>query len=510
MKVAVIGSGLASYAACNVLERKNIIPDVYDVGLSPTKKIEKFQLKLKKNLNKWSKSDIEQLNNFSNVEKNEFPRKKFFGSDFIYSYINKSNFRNNPSYSKAYGGFSNVWSASALFPNINDLKSWPKNSLPKLSIYKKYFMNIPYVSANDKIEKYFPNLKKNFSQIESDIKIDNLKKDLDKLNNTSFVTGSSRIFLETKKKDSKCRFCGYCMTGCSFESIFNAKDEFNKLLKKNKIKYYNNKKVVKFKKIGNKIRIFFDDSQQFVDYDKVLVGAGALSTSSIILNSLKKIRKVSLKHAALFVIPFLSLKSFSFNWPQTNTLSKIFIELKDIKSDNWAHCQLNQANEIVLNKLGYFRFNFFPLNLIYSFFLKRLFTLTCTLHSNYSGNYKVSSSKLNKKINIKYVKNIKSKKQINKIFSLLKKKFFNLNFFSLKYLINYAHKADNYYIGGSFPMREAPSQYNHTNILGEINGLEGVHIIDSSTFPSIPATTFGLLIMLNSARITDKIFNLKK
>ena len=59
-------------------------------------------------------------------------------------------------------------------------------------------------------------------------------------------------------------------------------------------------------------------------------------------------------------------------------------------------------------------------------------------------------------------------------------------------------------------MRESPSQHNHTNILGEIKGLDGVHIIDSSTFPSIPATTFGLLIMLNSARITDKIFNLKK
>jgi hypothetical protein len=506
MKVAIIGSGLASYASCIVLEKKKIIPDVYDVGEDIPKEIENFKLRLKKKFGNWSRLNIQMLNNFSKTEKNKFPRKKLFGSDFIYNYYDKSDLRNNPSFSNAFGGFSNVWSASALFPNVNDLKNWPKKALPKLSIYKKYFMHLPYTSENDNLEKYFPNLKKNFDKIQYDEKIVNLKKKLNDINDNNFITGSPRIFIETKKKDLKCKFCGYCMTGCVFDSIFNSKIGFKELINNKKINYFKNHEVVELKKIKNKVRIYFKESNKFVDYDKVFVGAGALSTTRIILNSLKKIKKVSLNHAALFVIPLISLKSFFFKWPKMNTLSKIFIELRNNKKDNWSHFQLNQPSEIVMNKMRYFQFNFFPFNIFYRFIFKRLFTLTGTLHSNLSGKYVVSLSKKNHKLNIKYIKNTLLKKNIKKIYSLLSKKLLQVKFFSSSYLINFGSKADNYYLGGSFPMREKVIKNIHTNILGEFKNLKSVHLIDSSIFPSIPATTLGLLIMLNSARITDKVF----
>lgn len=509
MKVAIIGSGLASYASCKVLEKKNIIPDVYDVGLVEPNKIKNFKLKLIKKIGNWSKLENQTLNMFTRSDKNKFPRKKLFGSDFMYNYIDKSNLRNNPSFSSAFGGFSNVWSASALFPANNDLKLWPKKTLPKLSIYRKYFMHLPYTSENDNLEKYFPNLKKNFNKFQHDKKIINLKKKLNDINDDNFITGSSRIFIETKKKDQKCKLCGYCFTGCVFDSIFNSRIGFEELINNKKINYYKNHEVIELKKIKNKIRIYFKENNKFVDYDKVFVGAGALSTSRIILKSIKKIKKVILNHVAFFVAPFVSLKSFFFKWPQTNTLSKIFIELRNNKKDNWSHFQLNQPSELVMNKMGFFKFNFFPFNIIYRFIFRRLFTLGGQLHSNYCGNYIVSLSKNNHKLNIKYINNITLKKNIKKIYSLLNKKLRKVNFFSSSYLINYGFKADTYYIGGSFPMSDKPIKNNHTNILGELKDLKGVHLIDSSIFPSIPATTLGLLIMLNSARITDKVFENK-
>ena len=54
-------------------------------------------------------------------------------------------------------------------------------------------------------------------------------------------------------------------------------------------------------------------------------------------------------------------------------------------------------------------------------------------------------------------------------------------------------------------MKEEPINIFETNTLGENKELQGVHIIDSSVFPSIPATTIGLLTMLNSVRITEEV-----
>jgi hypothetical protein len=50
---------------------------------------------------------------------------------------------------------------------------------------------------------------------------------------------------------------------------------------------------------------------------------------------------------------------------------------------------------------------------------------------------------------------------------------------------------------------------NDTNFLGELKDLKNVHIVDASTFPDIPATTFGLLCIINSKRITDQSLNFK-
>jgi choline dehydrogenase-like flavoprotein len=37
--------------------------------------------------------------------------------------------------------------------------------------------------------------------------------------------------------------------------------------------------------------------------------------------------------------------------------------------------------------------------------------------------------------------------------------------------------------------------------------MKNVHIVDTSTFPSLPGTTIGLMMMANAYRIVDKVFN---
>ena len=114
MKIAVIGSGLASFACCNVLTKNNFFPDVFDIGddldLEQKEikgKIKKFIEKKKRVVagdgNKDALASI--LDTLLQQKSLEYPKKKYFGSEKLYNYINKSLIYNNPSYSSNFGGF---------------------------------------------------------------------------------------------------------------------------------------------------------------------------------------------------------------------------------------------------------------------------------------------------------------------------------------------------------------------------------------------------------------------
>ena len=62
-----------------------------------------------------------------------------------------------------------------------------------------------------------------------------------------------------------------------------------------------------------------------------------------------------------------------------------------------------------------------------------------------------------------------------------------------------------YHVGGSFPMREKPSRWNETNKLGEFANWKNLHVVDSSTFPTLPSTTIGLLSKVMAYCITKKV-----
>ena len=60
------------------------------------------------------------------------------------------------------------------------------------------------------------------------------------------------------------------------------------------------------------------------------------------------------------------------------------------------------------------------------------------------------------------------------------------------------------HFGGSLPMSKALTKNTYCNPLGELFGLKGIFVIDTSSFPSIPGSTIGLLTMANAYRIAKK------
>ena len=60
-----------------------------------------------------------------------------------------------------------------------------------------------------------------------------------------------------------------------------------------------------------------------------------------------------------------------------------------------------------------------------------------------------------------------------------------------------------WHFGGTLPMTKAPSDEMHTDLLGRPKGWQRIHVIDSSVFPSVPATTVAFLAMANASRIAQ-------
>jgi choline dehydrogenase-like flavoprotein len=61
-----------------------------------------------------------------------------------------------------------------------------------------------------------------------------------------------------------------------------------------------------------------------------------------------------------------------------------------------------------------------------------------------------------------------------------------------------------FHSGGTFPMRRSPSSLE-TDVYGCPDGFSRVHAVDSTVFPSVPATTITLSVMANAHRIASAV-----
>ena len=61
-----------------------------------------------------------------------------------------------------------------------------------------------------------------------------------------------------------------------------------------------------------------------------------------------------------------------------------------------------------------------------------------------------------------------------------------------------------FHTGGSLPMRSAPGEFE-TDLLGTPRGCRRVHVVDSSVFPTVAASTITLTAMANAHRIATQV-----
>lgn len=514
--VAVIGSGLAAVAVCKALIEIGIKPTVLDVGRELPAKNNQIAMRLsQQNVQDWDEESRDFINQNTTIHGRQHPKKLLFGSDYFYGCPQDADIlcdqpeKHCPPFSFAKGGFSVGWGASVLFPDQCDLVDWPISASELVSHFKAVMQELPYSAAHDGLSLNFPLMKEDFSPINPTHGNQVLLNALSAsglLAKNEVVFGQSRLLLETKS----CQYCGGCLSGCVYDAIYKSNKSLDAMIQAELIVYHAGIHVDKVEDATEGGYVLYKDTKGVNNkrfFKRIFMAAGAVNSTAIVMKSKQLYQQsATIKTTLSFIAPLLSLKKLALDWPNNNTMPGIFFEFKaKAISQNWIHTQLSTPNELVLNKLGIHTKYLTHIQKIKRRLAEHFVIAHGNMHSTHANHYTLTLNKNRQDEDVftaqrtepeqakKAVKNA-----VNKLATLTPA----FGCYVLKLLVQDTTQAHGYHLGGSLPMKKNPQTPFDTDTLGRPFGWNHVHVVDSSIFPSIPATTVGVLAMANARRIT--------
>jgi len=304
-----------------------------------------------------------------------------------------------------------------------------------------------------------------------------------------------------------------CLTGFPYGLIFSLDKTLERMINAHSVQYQSNAYVISIEEKANKVIVNLIDTstkdKQTDTFDRVFVGACALSSARIMLNSMKAYNQhVPVKDSAKFAIPMLRMPSAAFEWPNVNTLADLFIDAVFPEvSQHWLHVQVSPLNELMLKALymhdGHTGRVLNRLGRIAKPLTSRVMVAWCAMHSDLSSECELSVSPGHDGLPILNITKGVERSAINVAAYSRKLMRMGMKFRTLfaTPVTMLSPSSSTGHCGGSFPMREAPHAPFETDTLGRLKKFKRVHLVDASTFPSIPGTTIALLILSNARRI---------
>lgn len=499
------------------LLKRAIHPEIWDIGesLPPENEILKEGIK-----NGSIRRNKELVQNLMPPNATGIPQKTLFGSEYFRGHNRRfapslgSVDLVSPSFAK--GGFSVAWGGAILPIHQSDMEKWPisRNSLE--AGYREVMRRIPLAySENSELDcQDFPL----FAEPEGVLPLSaQAKWVLDRSGRGRQLAGrvqSARLALRVDPLVQKnaCVQCGLCLSGCAHDSIYNFSESLKGLPKG--IRYRNGIVLTRLNAQDGQIYAHAVDVHgapvPTEKFDHVLLGAGAISTTRIILESLQLFETdLTLLDSQKFILPGLTTKSFRRNRAAEISLPQLFMDFQD-SNGHWNHAQLTCVNDYILTALPSFMAKDKGLMpRVVGPLTSRLMTAWCGLHSDYSSKFQIRLLRAHSSgrpiLKTKPYLNPNTPAHIKSAANA----FFRLARSAGLWLIPSAKRIGGpgagCHFGGSLPMSDNPQNAWETNVLGEVHGLPGVHVVDTATFPSIPGTTVGLTTAANAYRIASEI-----
>jgi hypothetical protein len=466
-------------------------------------------------VNLWLSSDKKIYQNLLQNDqrlKSHIGSKLQFGSDFPYEnrkeFIIGSTKVNNEL--KAYpslstGGLSNVWGSICLPIPTRDQENWTlkisEDSFKEMSKILKISANL-----DDLAENFHLNGVSNPALLLNSLGRILLHK-YDKHKNSAvfsnFLFGQTRVAVENlfDGTSSGCKYCGLCATGCPEGSIWNSANELIKLMRFSNVEYFNSYTVDRFIESNNKVIVYTNNKEVKFSTNYLIITAGALMSSAIILNSIDHQNEIILNDTQQTIIPCFMIRRQLIDDPGFVLSQVLGYKFDQVgKVDNFI--QILGYNSDMINRVR----TLFPLSRfvhkrIIEYVLSHIAVVMIFQKPSVSGT--ISIKKHDETISIKPV--IDNKKSLFDLSSwrLIKKALKKLGMFPLKPLSQIVGIGESYHFGsGKFT-----NGASVTDERGLIKGFQSVYNLDCLSLESIVPGPLTFTQMAKSYKIIEELRN---
>ncbi|HEV7404272.1 MAG TPA: GMC oxidoreductase [Chthoniobacteraceae bacterium] len=461
----------------------------------------------------WSAEDLGRIKEGMNASAGGVMLKRVYGSDFAYrgpaEHLVTQTGKVALMPTLAQGGLSNVWGAALLPYHARDLHDWPITVQDLAPHYEAVMKLTPLAGRRDRLEECFPlygEPKTLPMSGQARALWRRLEKHAGRLGRRGLQYGAARVAVQAG--ESGCVTCGLCMYGCPYGFIYNSAHTLGRWRERPGFTYRPGIVVDRVEETGGEVKVsgyHMESGQPWsMRADRVFLAGGVLPTTKIVLHSRGAYgRPLHILDSQYYLFPLLqAARTPRVREEALYTLSQIFLELIDPAiSEHFIHLQIYSYNDLIgqaLRKsLGPLGFDWLVRELE-----NRMLVAQGYLHSNHSARLRVELRPGTRasELLVEAEPNPKTAALVRKVVRKLAGLAPTLGALPLEPMLQVTPPGRGFHCGGSLPMREQPGEFE-TDRLGRPGGWERIHVVDSSVFPSIPATTITLSVMANAHRI---------
>jgi choline dehydrogenase-like flavoprotein len=524
--VLIVGSGpAAAGAALAATDDPEVTVTVIDIGGRLDPAHEEARRRLSQAApGDWAEDDLATISlQPVPTEVEGLPEKRAYGSDYPFRDFGQRRSivaagLNPAIVSGAYGGFSNAWGAQFMPFTEATFRDWPVTGSEMQRHYRAVLAAVPLAAEEDDLAGMFPLLKEAAAPLPtlSDRSASTLSRyaqHRDSLGRAGILMGRARLAFDA----ADCVRCGLCMTGCPYSLIYSAGQTITELGDSGRISYLGGlialeveedegSATVVAKEIdGGRIRRF--------TADRVLLAAGAIGTSRLVMASRRLYGiPMPVHESRQFRLPFLSAR------PTADPRGR-----RDFTLNQFNMVIKHDDDALDVSQLHFYTYNpafleALPRALrgpragaIRKALLRRLTVALGYLPSWASPTFSLRVDRAadagepaaltlgSVAGEMPSLRNTMLREVVRSL-SLAAPK---LDLWPILPALRMSAGGKSYHWGGIFPHSESGASESTTDALGRVGDWRRIHLVDSSVFPNVPATTFALTVMANSHRIAE-------
>ncbi len=519
--ILVIGSGPAGVACATALVDQGLDVTMLDAGVE----LEPERRALVDELaglppEAWPPASIEALKGGMEVELQGVPLKTSYGSAFPYADVERHlpfEVRGGSTRpTLARGGFSTVWGATALPYAADEFDAWPIDADDLAPHYRAVGSMLDLAARKDDLEDSFPLYADSPRPLQRSPQAAALLRDLNRnrarLRAAGFEFGHSRLAVraEADERGPGCVYCALCVYGCPYRLIYDAGAGVERLGLRPNFRYVGDVVVERVSERAGRVavrgRSLANGADRSFEASRVYVACGTVSTTRLLLASLDAYdRPVEMLDSQYFLMPWLRLRSTGDPRSQPRfTLAQAFLELLDERvSPHRVHMQIYTYNELYRTLASQLLGPLWPLlRRPADAVVGRTLLIQGYLHSDHSPSLTASLQRDGDapRLVLEGRTDADAPQVLRRVVARLYRHWRSFRAVPIGPMLRVAETGRSFHSGGTFPMRETPGELESDG-LGRPFGWSRVHVVDSSVFPSIPATTITLSVMANAHRI---------